>query len=467
MSVRKILLLVAAVLVLLPLGAWLAARRALASDFARSTLERQLSAHLGRPVHVGFATAAIFPHIAVDLRDVTIGETPPVAIARIQVRTGLRSLLTRTISDAAIRSLAFRGIVLGAGDQTLTIDLDSSLSGDRLDISRLVARARATRIEASGALTSLTRMEGAFDLKADPLDLAEMIALGSAIAPSEAHSGAGSLPMHLSLTVAAPRVQFGGYGLRELSMRADVRPGHVALDDLGFQIFGGSFHGRLGVDTGGATPSLRLNGQLAGLDVAQVLNGSGSPGGLTGRLGGSLALQGDGADAATLLRTSRGTIAAIVADGALPHLDMIRQVVLAFGKPSGAPPEGAGTSFQTLGGTFVLASAALTSDTLALKSRDADVDGRGSLRLDSGAVNVRADVVLSPELTAQSGTDLRRYAQENGRVTVPAAVSGTLEAPAVSIDVAAAARRALGNELQRRATDFLGGLFKKKKGGGP
>lgn len=461
---RKILVLVAAGLVLLPLGAWPAARRALASDFARSTLEQQLSTRLGRPVHVGSATAAIFPHVAVDLRDVTIGETPPVAIARIQVRTGLSSLFTRTISDAAIRSLAFRGIVLGSGDQAFTIDLDSSLNGDRLDISRLSARARATRIEASGALTSVTRMEGAFDVKADPLDLAEMIALGSAIAPSDAHQD-GSRPMHLSLTVAAPRVQFGDYGFRDLSTKADVRPGRVALDDLVLRIFGGSFHGRLGVDTSSPTPSLRLNGQLAGLDVTQVLKGSGSPGGITGRLGGSLALQGAGADAATLLRTARGTITAVVGDGTLPHLDMVRRVVLAFGKPSGAPAEGAGTAFQTLGGTFALAGAGLTSDSLALKSRDADMQGHGSLRLDTGAVDVRADVVLSPELTAQSGTDLRRYAQENGRVIVPAVVTGTLEAPSVSIDVAAATRRALGNELQRRATDFLGGLFKKKGGG--
>jgi hypothetical protein len=36
----------------------------------------------------------------------------------------------------------------------------------------------------------------------------------------------------------------------------------------------------------------------------------------------------------------------------------------------------------------------------------------------------------------------------------------------VFIDVAAAAKRAITNEMQRRATDFLGGLFKKKKGGG-
>jgi hypothetical protein len=145
---------------------------------------------------------------------------------------------------------------------------------------------------------------------------------------------------------------------------------------------------------------------------------------------------------------------------------MVRSIVLAFGKPSGVPPEGAGTAFRSLGGKFALANATLTSDNLTLASRDFDMHGRGSFRLDNGAVDARGDVVLSPELTAQSGTDLRRYAQENGRVIVPATVAGRLDAPSVSIDVVAAGRRAIGNELKRRMSDLLGGLFKKKKEGG-
>jgi hypothetical protein len=59
--------------------------------------------------------------------------------------------------------------------------------------------------------------------------------------------------------------------------------------------------------------------------------------------------------------------------------------------------------------------------------------------------------------------DLRRYAQENGRVVVPATVSGTLQEPAVALDVAAATRRALENELQRRAKSFFDDVFKRKK----
>ena len=45
-------------------------------------------------------------------------------------------------------------------------------------------------------------------------------------------------------------------------------------------------------------------------------------------------------------------------------------------------------------------------------------------------------------------------------------MTGTLAEPSIWIDVVAAARRAFGNEVQRRIGDFIGGLFKKKKGGG-
>jgi hypothetical protein len=137
--------------------------------------------------------------------------------------------------------------------------------------------------------------------------------------------------------------------------------------------------------------------------------------------------------------------------------------VLAFGKPSGAPVEGSGSAFSRLAGDFVMAAGSLTSENLTMNSRDFDLSGRGTLQILTGAVDARTDVVLSRELTAQSGTDLRRFAQQDGRVVVPATISGTLQRPSVAPDLAAAVRRALGNELQRRATSLLEGLFKKKK----
>jgi len=238
------------------------------------------------------------------------------------------------------------------------------------------------------------------------------------------------------------------------------------LNPLSFRMFDGGFRGRLDADLRGAVPQLRLNGDVDRVNAAEVMKAFGSEGTLTGTLGGRLPLAGSGTDASSLLRTARGTIAATVKNGTLPHLDMVRPIVLAFGKPSGAPPEGSGSTFSTLGGTFALATSTLTTDDLSLASRDFDMAGRGRLHVAGGTVDATADVVLSKELTAQSGTDLRRYAQEDGRVIVPATIHGTLERPTVFVDVAEATRRALSNEIRRRAQDFIGGLFKKKKGGG-
>jgi len=91
------------------------------------------------------------------------------------------------------------------------------------------------------------------------------------------------------------------------------------------------------------------------------------------------------------------------------------------------------------------------------------MNGRATLTVPGGAVTATVDVILSQELTAQAGTDLRRYAQEDGRVIVPARISGTIGDPQVTPDIAAAMARALQNELKRKTKSFIEGLFKKKK----
>jgi hypothetical protein len=98
-----------------------------------------------------------------------------------------------------------------------------------------------------------------------------------------------------------------------------------------------------------------------------------------------------------------------------------------------------------------------------MTSRDFDMVGRASVAIPGGALDADAQVILSEELTAQAGTDLRRYAQEDGRVILPARIGGSINDPSVTLDLSAAARRALENELKRKAKSFLEGLFKRKK----
>jgi hypothetical protein len=499
-------LLVAGILLLLLAGGlYFAATRVLTSDYARTTLEQQLSTAIGQPVHIGGLSAAIYPRVAVDLDDVAIGTPATVTLSRVRLVTGLRALFSRTISDAelivrdsrlalplpgnllptktaantgtagsgltieSVRVISLDNVELVAPPRVMRVDLRGSLTGDRLDLERLAMRG-SSKIDGKGTISSVARLEGNIEANADPLDLDELMAVASAFtAPSSTtqQKRGSATPMRLTIALAATKGQFATYTFSDLSTTIQLATGTVTLNPLAVRSFGGNFKGSLDVDTRRDVPQLRLNGRVDGLDVAPLMKANGSAGGVTGTLGGTVTLSASASDAATVLQTARGTIAAAIVNGTIEHLDLVRTVVLAFGKPSGVPPEGSGSAFTRLGGTFVLANRTVTSDNLSLTSRDFDVNGRTTLQLSSGALDARGDVALSPELTAQAGTDLRRYAQQDGRVIVPAIVSGTLDRPRVSVDVQAAAGRAFQNEIQRRTKSIFEGLFKKKKGKSP
>jgi uncharacterized protein involved in outer membrane biogenesis len=269
--------------------------------------------------------------------------------------------------------------------------------------------------------------------------------------------------MRVTVKVTAPSGRFAAQPFSDLATTATLMAGAFSLSPLAVGALGGRFDGRIDADTRKSVPLLRLNGRIDGLDIVEAMKLAGSEGGITGRLGGTVSLSAAGTESATLMRSARGTIAAAITNGTMPRLDLVRPIVLAFGKPSGAPPAGSGSGFSRMGGTFALANGVVSSQDMAMAARDFDVTGQGSVELASGALSARGDVMLSRELTAQAGVDLRRYAQQDGRVVVPATIGGSLQQPSVALDVAAATRRALENEIQRRAKSFFDDLFKRKK----
>ncbi len=497
---RRALLVVVILLLLLAGGVYFAATRVLTSDYARTMFEQQLSAAVGQPVHIGALRAAIYPRVAVDLNDVAIGAPATVTLAQVRLVTGLRALFSRTISDAelivrnsrltlplpvnflpantgasaapagsgltveSVRVISLDNVELVAPPRVMRVDLRGSLAGDRLDIEHLVMRG-SSKIDGKGTISSMSKVEGTIEARADPLDLDELMAIASALtstsAPAPQKRG-NATPMRLTVALTATKGQFASYTFSDLSTTIQLATGTVTLAPLAVRSFGGNFKGTLDADTRRDVPQLRLSGRVDGLDVAPLMKANGSAGGVTGTFAGSVTLSASGSDAATVLQTAHGTIAAAIANGTIEHLDLVRTVVLAFGKPSGVPPEGSGSAFTRLGGTFALANRIVTSDNLSLASRDFTVNGRTTLQLSSGALEATGDVALSPELTAQAGTDLRRYAQQDGRVIVPAIVGGTIDRPRVSVDVRAAAARAFQNEIQRRTKTLFEGLFKKK-----
>ena len=148
-------------------------------------------------------------------------------------------------------------------------------------------------------------------------------------------------------------------------------------------------------------------------------------------------------------------------DGTIKGLNLLRTVVLFFGRPE---PDAAPSSdrFDRFDATYSLAQQTFRATALSLQSPDAAIVGSGTLHIPTKALDGQLDLSLSEELSKQAGTDFARYTREGNRIVLPARLGGTLESPRLTIDAAAALKRGLRNEVERRLKDLLGGFGQKE-----
>jgi hypothetical protein len=461
-----------------------------ARDGFRTALESQVSAWLGHPVRIRAARAQAFPRLAVQLEDIRVGDPVQLALADVELASDLRPLLAGRIENAdvrvsdteidmplrfglpessaptqdaagapvqlvSVRSIALRNVRLRSRGREIAVSADSSFDRSALALERFSAASGGTTLEAEGVVRLAPRIDARLKATANRLDVDELLALADAFRPSAGSGGAGGKrpPARIAATIAADRATAAGLEMRAFTTELTLDGDAVALSPLQFSLFGGRYEGTMKAHL--ATPlTATLASRVIDVDVAQLAAFGGSPDTITGRLSADATMTGSGADMAQLLRGLRGTGTAAIVDGTIRRLNLIRTVVLFFGRP--APDAGEATDrFQRIESQASLSNRVLRAETLALRSDDADMVGEGTLSLDTDALDGRVDLLLSEKLSAQAGTDLYRYTREGNRVVLPASIGGTLSAPRLTIDVGAAAKRGLRNEAERR----LKGLF--------
>jgi hypothetical protein len=503
---RRIITAVVALLLLVAAFALLV-RAMLGGDRIKAAIEAQATAALGHPVTIRTAVPRIYPRVTLDLTDVVIGAGREVTIAQVGLSTGLRGLIGRRVEDArvtvessridgrwalallsalaapaavpdatttptyaltvvSIGSIAMREVTLVAGSHTLLVDMDSALTGsDLFSIRQLRAKSDRSDFSASGEITSIAKRTGQFRLDAEALDIDGLLAFLAAATPTGAEQigvsadGAGAppverAPLHADIAIQARQAHALGIAMTGLTSTCRVAGGDVTLEDVKVGLFGGQYAGSAAF-RGGTEGRYEWRGTFENLDVPQLAAFANAPGTITGRLGGTVALAAAGADPLVAIRRARGSARVAITDGRIPGLEIVRNVVLAFGKPSSAPPEGSGEAFTRLAATLAIAGQTASTSDLTFASRDFDMRGEGTLAFPSGAVDFRTDVILSRELSEQAGRDLYRAAREDGRIVLPARITGTVASPTVLIDVQAALRRALRNKVE----DEIKGLF--------
>jgi uncharacterized protein involved in outer membrane biogenesis len=500
---KRILLSGLAVIVLVLAGGAAAAYMFLSGDGIKTAIESQASAALGRPVVIGRATPAFFPRVSLDLRDVVIGASREVVLDRMVLSTGVRALFRRRVEDAnisversridipwaralvaalaapanaapvaappaltiaSIGSIVVSDVSLVAGPRTLLVDLRASLDGDRLVIQQMRGSSPDTTFTASGEVSSLARRTGKLSIDAETMDLDGLMAFMVAATPAGARESAaggtspapsGASPIDLEVAVRAARGRALGLALTNLTTTGRVRGNDVSLDHLKMDLLGGRYDGAAAFHESRGAGQYEWRGAFEGLDVPQLMTFAGAAGAMTGRLSGTVALTAAGTDPQHAMQRARGTARLAISDGRIPGLEIVRSVILAFGKPTGDRPGGSGEAFTRLAATLAIDGMNLSTTDLSLASRDLDMQGQGRLSLATQAVDFTTSVVLSRELSAQAGRDLYRLAREGDRVVLPARITGTVAAPTVFVDVKAA----LGRALRNQAEDQIRRLF--------
>jgi uncharacterized protein involved in outer membrane biogenesis len=450
----------------------------------------------------------LLPRVGLELSGITVGERE-VTIDRARLTTGLLAILRRRVEDAeitveqsridlrwalgllgavaesgkrstsaapaaltieSIGTIALRDVTLAAGSRALLVDLDSSFVGDRFVVSRMRGRADGSELVVSGELSSVVRRTGTFTVDAQTLDLDGLMAFLAAATPSGSRSAASSAsrtdppagtPMQLDMSVRAREGRAFGAAFTNLATTSRMRGATLALEGLKMEMFGGRVAGSAGFD--GTDGRYEWRGTFENLDVPALVAFAGSPGSMTGRLGGSAALSAAGVDPGDSIRRARGTGRVAITDGRVPGLEIVRSVVLAFGKPSGVRPAGSGEAFTRLAASLTVGGQVLSTSDLTFASRDFDLSGKGTLSLASQAVDLHTDVMLSRELSAQAGRDLYRLAREGERIVLPARITGTVGSPTVFVDVQAALQRAIRNRAEDEIKGFLDRLGKRIK----
>lgn len=499
--IRRIAIVaVAATLVLLVMAAG-AVYWFLSGDGVRLALERQATAWLGEPVRIGGAGAQLFPRVGIALQDVRVGEPVRLTLGQADVSADLRALLSRRIEQAdlslsdsrielplpaapraasaddaaaddtgsdpamqlvSVRTISLRDIRIVSRGRELVVSADSTLDGTQLTVRRFTATSGQTELEAEGIAELSPRIDAKLRVTANRLDVDELVALADAFSPERQDSGGGrdGLPGRIAARVSSESATAAGVEVRQFATDFEIDGISVALAPLSFQFFGGRYQGSLHARLG-TTMAATLRSRIMEVDVAQLAAFGGVPDTVTGRLTAAGTFTGQGADLAAALGAARGEGTAQIVDGSIKGLNLIRTVVLFFGRPA---PDAAPASdqFERFDATYSLGGQTFRATALSLKSADADIVGSGTLTIPTKALDGPLDVLLSEDLSNQAGTDLARYTREGNRIVLPARIGGTLAAPRLTIDAAAAVKRGLRNEVERRLKGLLGGFGREE-----
>jgi AsmA protein len=392
----------------------------------------------------------------------------PVQLANVSLRDLLDKFGTKlpVTRDAAVfGAFSFSGTLAASAKAIM-------LSGLKLRLDDTTATGRA-------GISDLDTSALAFDLKLDRVNADRYLTPAPAAGAKQTAAASPPTPIPVELlrslnmhgTISVGEAVFAGIQYQNLHVGLNAADGRVRVFPSEAQMYGGQYHGDIGVDASGKLARISFDEHVTGVDFAPLFHDMFETKHVTGRGNASIKASGVGNDSTALLRTLTGTLEFHVDNGAFEGTDLwyeirrARALLKQEAIPARTGPER--TPFTAVSATGRITNGVLANDDLLAALQYLQVKGHGTADIASGTLDYHLDatVLKIPDNAADAGgaSDLSGF-------TIPVLVGGTFGAPKVRPDVAALAKARVQKEidkhkdelkqkLQDKLQDKLKGLF--------
>jgi len=482
----------------------------------RAVVEARLSATLGQPVSIGRLGVSLFPRVALSGGDVRIGETraqaPAVDVERVRILPYIGPLLRREIAIERVELDGFVVSVLrdvkGRWHVPSTVPVPSAGGGAGASVERVrIANGRVRVFDgtANGEVAesaSLDEVEAEVMIDAGGLRLAPISGrIGRATISGEARTDARAvrldfnagaiadddLPVFLRLlgserpaflrlgeaatasaalsvdrntlrltgkgTLRAPNVVLEPLRLQRFEAPFAIDGPRLQFTPTAFAMYGGTHRGTVTVQLADTPPTWATDSRISGLDIGNFLNAlTGRDQRIDGTASVNAAIRGRVGE--VLRRTVRGRTDLNITNGVVRQFPLLATINRTL-KLAGA--EGSDTHFERLTATLNMAAGEATTEDLLLEAGHVRVQGAGRIGADR-SLDLRGSAIVSAERVAGAVASVREFARlrnSRGEIEVPLTITGSLDAPSFGLDVGAAVRQGVADELRRRLRRFI------------
>jgi AsmA protein len=328
---------------------------------------------------------------------------------------------------------------------SLSANFELSATADSAELKNLSMALDDTQIKGSAIINGFAQPAIGFNLGVDSLDMNRYLpppdnSAKTIASPAVALAAAASAvpaetlrKLNVNGTATLGKLKVGGLTMQDIRLNLNAKNGELTTEQSINQFYRGSYTGNLSMNKQSGKAQLTVNEKIDHVQIEPLLKDFKGKARMDGIVNASAQLQGQGNNADELKTSLQGRLAFSCKDSVIKGFNL--QKIIDEGKSlikgSALPADAKNdqTLFSEMSGTAMLKNGQLQNDDLVAKSSKLRIDGKGSINLNTDAVDYKVDAkLLNTDKTAADPEQIK------GSATI--LIAGTLDNPSYTIDIA-------------------------------